>query len=314
MFNTLKTSTLVKNLFVDIHTENAPNEQKYDFAVKQFGDQSAVSKMVLSKSFTEPNQVDLNALTATSQFLNLVNERSLLGQIKALELHNELPLKETLTAFDLEPCSLVPQAMPTAILNTNEELGFSLTARKIGGYAIFPESYFSSQRYSGLESLINNALIDSYTAGENADFVAAISTGALTQTATGATLTALLNDISTAAATYDLKSTVVLMNPQTALTLATDLDLALTVNGGTIRGITVFTDKSVPLNKKIVFDLSRLITGSDQTIDIRKTNQATVKSMTNQDVYLFQQNKVAVMVLGVNGYSLIDSIATVIEG
>ena len=66
---------------------------------------------------------------------------------------------------------------------------------------------------------------------------------------------------------------------------------------------------------KIVFDASKLILADDPTIEVKLTNEAMVTGMTGQSVYLFQENKVAVKVMGLNGYEFVNGYtATVIEG
>src|SRR5690606_1615536 len=204
-----------------------------------------------------------------------------------------------LSSFDLSPCEVVPQAMPTSILTETSEIGFNLDFKKIGGYAIFPERYFKSDYYSKVEPLINTALINSYTAGENADFIETITADATTVTSTGSTMPTLLADITNALASIDdPQDAILLLNPFTALNIANELELdSLGVNGGSIRGIPVITNKSVNENQKIVLDLTKLIFATDPSVDIKLTNEATVTTMTNEPVYLFQENKVAIKVM-----------------
>ena len=53
---------------------------------------------------------------------------------------------------------------------------------------------------------------------------------------------------------------------------------------------------------------------TDPIVELKLTNEATVTAATNEPVYLFQENKVAIKVLGVNGYKFKTSYtATVIE-
>lgn len=40
--------------------------------------------MMASKGFTDPTQADYAAIAASQQFINLVKEKSLIGQIEAL--------------------------------------------------------------------------------------------------------------------------------------------------------------------------------------------------------------------------------------
>ena len=93
-----------------------------------------------------------------------------------------------------------------------------------------------------------------------------------------------------------------------------DLD-NLGVNGGDIRGIPVITNKSVVVTSKIVFDVTKLILASDPTVEVKLTNEAMVVGTTGQNVYLFQENKLAIKVMGLNGYKFMTGYtATVIKG
>lgn len=308
-------TTLVKSIFVQ-HRAEKESTRPEELAIKHFGKSSAVAQMIASKGFTNPSEADYAAIAASQQFVSLVKERSLIGQIEALGKNLYMPLNTALSSFDLSPCEVVPQAMPTAILTETSEIGFNLDFKKIGGYAIFPERYFKSDYYSKVEPLINTALINSYVAGENADFIEAITTDATSVTATGTTMSALLADITNALASIDdPQDAVLLLNPFTALNIANELELdSLGVNGGSIRGIPVITNKSVNENKKIVFDLTKLTLATDPIVELKLTNEATITTATDQPVYLFQESKVAIKVLGVNGYKFKTGYtATVIE-
>lgn len=308
-------TTLVKSIFAQRQAEKG-HISPQEVAVKHFGASSAVAQMMASKGFTDPTQADYAAIAASQQFINLVKEKSLIGQIEALGKNLYMPLNTPLSSFDLSPCEVVPQAMPTSILTETSEIGFNLDFKKIGGYAIFPERYFKSDYYSLVEPLINTALINSYVAGENADFIETITADATTVTATGSTMPTLLADITSALASIDdPQDAILLLNPFTALNIANELELdSLGVNGGSIRGIPVITNKSVNENQKIVFDLTKLTLATDPIVELKLTNEATVTTATSEPVYLFQENKVAIKVLGVNGYKFLDGYtATVIE-
>lgn len=309
-------TTLVKSVFTQ-HQAAKGHISPQEVAIKHFGASSAVAQMMASKGFTDPTQADYAAIAASQQFINLVKEKSLIGQIEALGKNLYMPLNTPLSSFDLSPCEVVPQAMPTSILTETSEIGFNLDFKKIGGYAIFPERYFKSDYYSLVEPLINTALINSYVAGENADFIETITADATTVTATGSTMPTLLADITSALASIDdPQDAILLLNPFTALNIANELELdSLGVNGGSIRGIPVITNKSVNENQKIVFDLTKLTLATDPIVELKLTNEATVTTATSEPVYLFQENKVAIKVLGINGYKFLDGYkATVIEG
>ncbi|WP_371970984.1 hypothetical protein [Acinetobacter sp. AL9] len=309
-------TTLVKSIFAQRQAEKG-HISPQEVAVKHFGAASAVAQMMVSKGFTDPTQADYAAIAASQQFVNLVKEKSLIGQIEALGRNLFMPMKEALSSFDLSACEVVAQAQPTAILTEVSELEFKIDAKKIGGYAIFPERYFTSDVFSKVEPLINSALINSYVAGENADFIESITADATTVTATGSTMPTLLADITNALASIDdPQDAILLLNPFTALNIANELELdSLGVNGGFIRGIPVITNKSVPQTQKIIFDASKLILATDPTVQIALSNEATVNSLTDTPVYLFQENKMAIKVMGVNGYQFkTGHSATVIEG
>lgn len=314
--NNQQTSTLIKSVFIKHNAEKSTFEPE-KLAINHFGKSSAVAQLLAEKGFTSPSQQDYAAIAASQQFVNLVKEKSLIGQIEALGRNLFMPMKEALSSFDLSACEIVPQAQPTAILTEVSELEFKIDVKKIGGYAIFPERYFTSDVFSKVEPLINSALINSYVAGENADFINMLNTDATVTTATGATKAAILADLTAALTSIDdQQNAVILLNPLTSLSLANELDLdSLGVNGGFIRGIPVITNKSVPQNQKIIFDASKLILATDPTVQIALSNEATVNSLTDTPVYLFQENKMAIKVMGVNGYQFkTGHSATVIEG
>lgn len=309
-------TTLVKSIFVQ-HQSEVNCIAKEDIAIKHFGASAAVVQLVNAKGFTDPSREDYAAIAASQQFINLTREKSLIGQIEALGKNLYMPLNKELSSFDLSPCAPVPQREPTAILTETSEIGFALDFKKIGGYAIFPNRYFKSDYYSLVEPLINTALINSYTAGENADFIETITADATSIVSTGSTMSAVLADITSALSSIiDPKDAVILLNPFTALDIANELELdSLGVNGGSIRGIPVITNKSVNENQKIVFDLTKLILANDPSVALRLADEATVTSMTDEPVFLFQESKVAIKVMGINGYKFKTGYtATVIEG
>ena len=308
-------TTLVKSVFAH-HQAVKGHISPQEVAIKHFGAASAVAQMMASKGFTDPTQADYAGIAASQQFISLVKEKSLIGQLELLGKNLYMPLNKTLSSFDLSPCEVVPQKEPTKILTETSQIGLTLDFKKIGGYAIFPERYFESSTYSLVEPLINTALINSYVAGENADFIETITADATSAPSTGNTKEALLSDITAAVTSLeDARNAVIVLNPNTALSIANTLDLeTLGVNGGSIRDIPVITNKSVDESQKIVFDLTKLILATDPSVEIKLTNEATVTTMTSEPVYLFQENKVAIKVLGINGYKFLDGYkATVIE-
>lgn len=309
-------TTLVKSVFAH-HRAEKDSTSPENFAIKHFGKNSAVAQVIAAKGFTNPSQEDYATIAAIQQFISLVKEKSLIGQIEALGKNLFMPLNTLLGSFDLSPCKVVKQKEPTEILTETSDIEITLDFKKIGGYAIFPERYFKSDYFSKIEPLINSALLKSYVAGENADFITTITTGAAQVTATGSTMAALLADIESAISSIDdPQDAIILLNPKTALKIANELELdSLGVSGGSIRGIPVITNKSVAATSKIVFDASKLILADDPTIEVKLTNEAMVTGTTGQNVYLFQENKVAVKVMGLNGYEFVNGYtATVIEG
>ncbi|MEN8400691.1 hypothetical protein [Acinetobacter towneri] len=309
-------TTLAKKLFVQRQAELNPHQHISKHAIDLFGENSAVAKLMVQKDFTSPSQEDYAAIAASQQFVNLIKEKSLIGQIEAIGKHLAMPLNKPLSSFDLSACEVVTQAQPTAILSETSEIGFTLDFKKIGGYAIFPDRYLSREYYAQVEPLINTALQNSYIAGENADFIDMLTTDATVTIATGSTMPSLLADITNALASIDdPQDAAILINPFTALEIANTLELdSLGVNGGSLRGITVITNKSVPQNQKIVFDLTKLVLAADPSVEIKLTNEANVYDSTGTTVALFQQNKIAVKIMGVNGYAFKTGYtATIIE-
>lgn len=309
-------TTLVKSVFAH-HRAEKDSTSPENFAINHFGKNSAVAQVIAAKGFTNPSQEDYAAIAATQQFINLTKEKSLIGQIEVLGKNLFMPLNTLLGSFDLSPCEVVEQKEPTAILTEESNIEFTLNFKKIGGYAIFPERYFKSDYFSKIEPLINTALINSYVAGENADFITTITADATEVAATGTTAIALLADIEDSLTSIDdPQNAIILLNPKTALKIANELDLDnLGVNGGDIRGIPVITNKSVVVTSKIVFDVTKLILASDPTVEVKLTNEAMIVGTTGQNVYLFQENKLAIKVMGLNGYKFMTGYtATVIKG
>lgn len=308
-------TTLVKQVFIQ-HLSKIENKHPEELAIKYFGASSAIAKMMAAKGFSDPENGDYAAIAASEQFINLVKEKSLIGQLEELGKHKPMPLNTLLSSFDLSPCKVVPQAYPTEILSETSNIGFTLDFKKIGGYAIFPDRYFSWPSFSKVEPLINDALINSYIAGENEHFIESITADATTVTATGSTMPTLLADITNAlASTDDPQDAILLLNPFTALDIANELELdSLGVNGGFIRGIPVITNKSVPQTQKIIFDITKLLLAADPSVEITASSESTVKNMSGEDVFLFQENKIALQIMGINGYKFLDGYkATVIE-
>lgn len=309
-------TTLVKSVFAH-HQAAKGHIAPQEVAIKHFGAASAVAQMMASKGFTDPTQADYAGIAASQQFISLVKEKSLIGQIESLNKNLYMPLNTPLSSFDLSACEVVLQREPTHLLTEKSKIGLTLDFKKIGGYAIFPDRYFKAELYSKVEPLINTALINSYVAGENADFIETITADAISVPSTGNTKEALLSDITAAVTSLeDAQNAVIVLNPNTALSIANTLDLeTLGVNGGSIRDIPVITNKSVDESQKIVFDLTKLILATDPSVVLQLSDEATVTTMTNEPVYLFQENKVAIKVLGINGYKFLDGYkATVIEG
>lgn len=311
-----KVTTLVKSAFVQ-HNSEVQSRPREKLAIEYFGKSSAVAQLVAAKGFSDPSQEDYAAIAASQQFISLVKEKSIIGQIEELGKHKAMPLNTLLSSFDLSPCEVVPQAAPVNILRESSDIGFTLDFKKIGGYAIFPDRYFSWPSFAKVESLINEALLQSYVAGENADFIETITADATTVTATGSTMPGLLGDITEALdGIEDPQSVIILLNPKTALTIANDLELTdLGVNGGNLRGIPVITNVAVPETRKIIFDATKLVIAADPSVEIKATTESAVKGMTGDDVYLFQENKIALQIMGINGYKFMTShTAIVIEG
>lgn len=309
-------TTLVKRVFVQ-HLSQVNQIPPEEIAIKEFGKSSAVAQMMASKGFMSPSEEDYAGIAASQQFISLVKETSLIGQLETLNKNLYMPLNTPLSSFDLSACEVVLQREPTHLLTEKSKIGLTLDFKKIGGYAIFPDRYFKTELYSKVEPLVNTALIKSYTAGENADFIETITEDATTIAATGSDKASIKSDIKSALASIDdPKDAVILLNPNTALDIAEELDLdSLGVNGGSIRDIPVITNKSVGEDQKIVFDLTKLILANDPSVALQLADEATVTSMTNEPVFLFQENKVAIKVMGVNGYKFLDGYtATVIEG
>lgn len=309
-------TTLVKQVFIQ-HLSKIENKRPEELAIKYFGASSAIAKMMAAKGFSDPENGDYAAIAASEQFINLVKEKSIIGQLEELGKHKPMPLNTLLSSFDLSPCKVVPQAYPTEILSETSNIGFTLDFKKIGGYAIFPDRYFSWPSFSKVEPLINDALLNSYIAGENEHFIESITADAVTITATGETMPALLSDLIGAIdGIGDPQDLIILLNPKTALAIANDLELnGLGVNGGSLRGIPVITNKAVPETQKIIFDITKLLLAADPSVAITATNESTVKDMAGEDVFLFQENKIALQIMGINGYKFLGGYtATVIEG
>lgn len=291
----IKETTLVKSLFCQAVSESPLDTVQV--AIKTFGENSAVAKLHAQKNFSLPSSTDYNEIAASQQFINLIEVSSLLGRIKQLNKHIEMPLYTKVSSFDLEDCKVIKQSQPTNLLNETSQIGFTLESKKIGGFAIFPNFYFKNDMFSKVEPVINQALINSYVAGENTDFISMVKSGAVKSSNIDDALLLI----------KDPKNAVIIMHPSDALTLAKKYQLnTLGVTGGSYYGVSVLTDKSVIQGEKYIFDLSKLVLASDPMIALKKTDEATVQDLVGEAVYLFQQSKTAIKVIGENGYKFMN--------
>ncbi|MEB3754302.1 hypothetical protein [Acinetobacter sp. MD2(2019)] len=300
----LNETTLVKSLYCQINSNEST--QAVNIAKKTFGEQSAVTKLLANKSFSNPSQQDWNNITASQQFINLIESISLVGQLKALNKHIELPLDTMLSSFDLMDCQVVLQSEPTAVLNESSKIGFKLESKKIGGFAIFPDRYFNSDLFDKIEPMINQALANSYAAGENTDLINTLKTDAVEV----ANLDTALQGIK------EIKNAVIAMNPADAMQLAKSINSdKLGVNGGVYFDIPAITNKSILEGEKLIFDLSKLVLAQDPSIVIQQAAESFVVDMTGQPVYLFQENKKAIKIVGYTGYEFMTGYkATLVKG
>lgn len=290
-------STLLNIVYAQKNADLSRKVSALDVAKNYFGEQSQTVKMLASKSLQSLTQADKMALVASQAFYNLVKERSILGAITALNTHHlAVPLDTAITTLDFSAAEAVTEGNPTKLLNDASNLGFKPHDVKIGGYAIFPERYFNPSVYPQVEKLIDDALAQSYAQGENAYFI-----DYLTSTAATAT------NIAQALATFDNpKDVVILMSPLAAFNLGKAENLAdLGVNGGSYHGVTVITDKALA-NQPILFDVSHLAV-APTTITLEMSNEADVKDSEGRTVPLFQNNLMAVKVIGVTAFDLVAS-------
>ena len=289
-------STLLNIVYAQKNADLIRQVSALDVAKNYFGEQSQTVKMLASKSLQNPTQADKMALVASQAFFNLVKEQSILGSVTALNKHLTVPLDNiAITTLDFSAAEAVTEGNPTKLLNDASNLGFKPHDVKIGGYAVFPERYFSPNVYPQMEALIDNALAQSYAQGENKYFVDYLSNTAATA-----------NSITEALATFDNpKDVVILMSPLAAFNLAELENLqGLGVNGGSYHGVTVITDKAV--KQPLIFDVSHLAVGPT-TIEMTMSNEADVKDSKGTLVPLFQNNLLAVKVLGVTAFDLVSS-------
>lgn len=299
-----KETTLVKSLFCHINAEHPQNASA--LAIKTFGNNSAVAKLLAQKGFTNPSQDDYASISASQQFLNLIESVSLIGQLKSLAKHIEMPLNTLVSSFDLSDCEVVAQSEPTTLLNEKSQIGFTLDSKKIGGFAIFPDRYFKEEMFSKVEPMINMALANSYAAGENTAFINALKADATESV-----------DLETALKSIvDVKNAIIIMNPHDAIELAkTTTSDKLGVNGGVYFDVPVITNKSMGVGEKIIFDLSKLVLAQDSFIKISNTDESVVTTLTGELVLLFQENKKAIKIIGETGYSLMTGYtATLVKG
>ena len=289
-------STLLNIVYAQKNADISRQVSALDVAKNYFGEQSQTVKMLASKSLQSPTQADKMALVASQAFYNLVKEQSILGAVTALNKHLAVPLDTAITTLDFEPSQAVTEGNPTKLLNDASNLGFKPHHVKIGGYAVFPERYFSPNVYPQMEALIDNALAQSYSQGENKYFVDYLSSTAATA-----------NSITEALATFDnAKDIVILMSPLAAFNLAKLENLqGLGINGGSYHGVTVITDRAV--KQPLIFDVSHLAVAPTTTIEMTMSNEADVKDSEGKTVPLFQLNKMAVKVLGVTAFDLVAS-------
>ena len=288
-------STLLNIVYAQKNADLTRKVSALDVAKNYFGEQSQTVKLLSSKSLQSPTQADKMALVASQAFYNLVKERSILGAITSLNTHLAVPLDTAITTLDFEPAQAITEGNPTKLLNDYSNLGFKPHDVKIGGYAIFPERYFNPSIYPDVEQLIDNALAQSYAQGENKYFVDYLSSTAATA-----------GSISEALATFDdQKNVVILMSPLAAFNLGKAENLQdLGINGGAYHGVTVITDKAV--KHPILFDVSHLAV-APTTIEMGMSTEANVKDSAGKTVPLFQNNLMAVKVLGVTAFDLVAS-------
>ena len=288
-------STLLNIVFAQKNADLSKGKGALQTATEHFGEQSQTVKLLSSKSLQSPTQADKMALVASQAFYNLVREKSLLGEILKLNKHLAVPLDTAITTLDFSAAEAVTEGNITKLLNDHAAIGFKPHHVKIGGFAIFPERYFNPSIYPDVEQLIDNALAQSYSQGENKYFVDYLSSTAATA-----------NNIAEALATFDnAKDVVILMSPLAAFNLGKAENLqGLGVNGGAYHGVTVITDKAV--KQPLLFDVSHLAV-APTTIEISMSNEADVRDGENKIVPLFQLNKMAVKVLGLTAFDLVAS-------
>lgn len=310
-------TTLVKALHVQHMAEQSSLPQAVK-AAEIYGEGSAVTELInQTKGFINGSTTDYAQLQASSQFINLAKERSIIGAIEATGkpvIH--MPLAEHLLALDLAPAQVVAQAYPTQILNSDEG-DYTLNERKLGGFIIVNDRVLSEAYFPKVEPLINQALINSYVHGENLDFVNML-TSAASPSKIPATANFKADLLAALAGVADVSNAVVLMNPKTALELSASLTSpadTLGVQGGIVAGVPVIASTAVTPDQKIVLDCSKLVLASNSTVELRKTNEAVVKDSTGQNVLLFQQNKTAIMLRAFTGYGVLEDYQPkVIEG
>lgn len=309
-------TTLVKALHIR-HVAETTSQPAHEKAIEIYGASSAVAEMIqgnLKNIFNNSGLPDYAAVQASSQFINLAKETSIIGAIESTGkpvIH--MPIDESLIGLELAPVQPVAQAYPTQTLS-DEQQEFTLVPHKLGGFIVVSDRFLSDHYFPKVEPLINQALLSSYVRGENLDFVAMVSSDALTVASTSS----FKADLANALASMDNPANaIILMNPATALTESINLNNpadSLGVLGGFIAGVPVIADIAVPVGKKIVIDASRLVIASNAVVDIRLTNEAMVSDLVGQPIHLFQQNKAAFMILATTGYSFLAGYQPIIIG
>lgn len=301
MFN-LSQSTLVKSLAVQAaFDETAPtNEQLVGKAVSLFGENSQCAALFREKTFSTPSDVELSKIAASSQFYNLVLEQSIIGAILKLGNIKLMPLKHSLaTSLDFEKAPVVVQALPVELLTTTEYIGIDLNQVKVGGYYVLQERTLK-QDFGAVQNMLTQGLVSSVQRGEDQAFIDYIKTGSTTTPATA-------NIISDIVATgTPLLDAVILMHPNRAFEISNELKIdSLNVQGGTLKGVPVITSNAVLQTEILVINKNELILADDAQVEIRTTNEASVRN-AGVDIHLFQQNLIAIMGILYTGFKLLS--------
>lgn len=276
-----------------------------------YGQQSAVTKLFLEKTFSSPTDIQLSAIANSTAFYNLIAERSIIGELQRLFDVKTLPLKSHLaTSLDFAPSVVIPQAQPTTVLSSSEDIGFELERLKLGGLFVMPDRVLK-QDFFGLEEMLNTGLISSLVAGENTAFINMLKATATPQVSTGNSLSQIVSDLIATGA--DLTNSVLLLNPATALQLGAALNTdSLGVNGGEIKGLKVVTSNQVSATDKILIPINSLVIAQDPEVAIELSREANV-TVNSEVVNLWQTNRVCLQAIEYTGFNMLNP-ATVIEG